>query len=78
MRLDKELNRAEPQDSQYDPLESVYVFEEYGTEHFRAPFSRWLLSGLKVGTDPDEESIELRFLIRSIAHRLAAVTQLHE
>jgi hypothetical protein len=79
MRLDKKLSRSRRPDCPPESLDVVEVSEDDAeTEDLPSSFSKWLQSELKVGSDPNEESVELRCLVRSVAHRLAAVAQLHE
>jgi hypothetical protein len=77
MRLDKELNRLPPVMPDADPLETVAFLDDPNPSDLPAGFSRWLLSELKVGGHPNDESLELRSLVRSVAHRLAAISHLH-
>jgi len=48
------------------------------SEEFPSVLNKWLQSELKFGTDPDEDTIELRCLISNISRRLASVTRLHQ
>ena len=78
-RLDQELARRRVQETEKVQAERVQLEEDQiEAEDLPASFSKWLTSELKVGMDQNEESIELRSLIASVARRLGAIAKLNE
>ncbi|OHT10258.1 hypothetical protein TRFO_04266 [Tritrichomonas foetus] len=82
LRIDNQLTRRLKKQKEKEEKEKMKEKEEEEEEPdlsgLPPSFTKWLSSELKVGLNPDEESVEIKCLVRGIAGRLKEIAQLSE
>ncbi|KAK8858286.1 hypothetical protein M9Y10_013388 [Tritrichomonas musculus] len=80
VRLDHQLKRnieAEKKKIEEENQKKDDENEEVDLSGLPPSFTKWLTSELKVGLSPDQESIEIHCLFKSITNRLKSITELY-
>ena len=76
IRLDHQIQRLDDANKVSETEEHEEEEECEDLSGLPVSFTKWLSSELKIGFNPDEESIEIRCLIKSITNRLQAISEL--